>query len=284
MSKANIVSFSGGRTSAYLVHCIEKMRKNGEIDNVHYVFMDTGAEHPKTYEFIKQVVKHFNIDLVCIRAVTNLEIGKGNTYEIININDIGHNLKPWTDMSEKYGLPYVHGAFCTDRMKTTPYNKWAKDTFGKDNFTSWLGIRIDELNRLSPKKGIKYLAEISPMDKLDIIGFWREMPFDLDINEWEGNCVFCVKKGVNKIALAVIDNPDLAKQFQDVIASDKVRHRESQQEAPKVMYRGNMTLEQIINTYGQFSREQIMQSMRSSSGSCTESCEVFGCQIDMFGD
>lgn len=281
MSKHNVVSFSGGRTSAYLVHCIEKMRKAGEIDNVHYVYMDTGAEHPKTYEFIKNCVDHFGIDLICLRPVTNMEKGKGNGYKVVGIDECTNDLQPWIDMSKKYGLPYVHGAFCTDRMKTTPFIKWANDTFGKDNYTSWLGIRIDEKQRLKAKPNTKYLAEISIMDKQDIIGWWDEQPFDLDINEWEGNCVFCIKKGVNKVALAAKDNPDLAADFIKIINSDDVRERESQKEAPKVMYRGNMTLEQVIQTYDQFSREQIMGSMRSASGACTESCEVFNCQLDM---
>jgi 3'-phosphoadenosine 5'-phosphosulfate sulfotransferase (PAPS reductase)/FAD synthetase len=45
-----VVSFSGGRTSAYL--CKIMIDKFGK-DNVDFIYMDTGAEHPKTYEFIK---------------------------------------------------------------------------------------------------------------------------------------------------------------------------------------------------------------------------------------
>ncbi|MEN6788275.1 hypothetical protein ABFC17_23590 [Klebsiella pneumoniae] len=35
-----VVSFSGGRTSAYLVHLMEAQRKAGA--SVHFIFMDTG--------------------------------------------------------------------------------------------------------------------------------------------------------------------------------------------------------------------------------------------------
>lgn len=41
----NVVSFSGGRTSAYLLWLMEQKRQAGE--DVYYVFMDTGAEHLK---------------------------------------------------------------------------------------------------------------------------------------------------------------------------------------------------------------------------------------------
>jgi 3'-phosphoadenosine 5'-phosphosulfate sulfotransferase (PAPS reductase)/FAD synthetase len=47
--------------------------------------MDTGAEHPKTYEFIRQVVKHFEIDLVCIRSVMTTEVGVGAKFKEISI-------------------------------------------------------------------------------------------------------------------------------------------------------------------------------------------------------
>ncbi|EQC0334612.1 phosphoadenosine phosphosulfate reductase family protein, partial [Escherichia coli] len=40
MCITHVVSFSGGRTSAYLVHLMEEQRKAG--NNVCYIFMDTG--------------------------------------------------------------------------------------------------------------------------------------------------------------------------------------------------------------------------------------------------
>lgn len=76
MSVTHVVSFSGGRTSAYLVHLMEQRRKAGE--DVRYVFMDTGAEHPGTYKFIREVVSNWGIDLICLRVDVNPELGKGN--------------------------------------------------------------------------------------------------------------------------------------------------------------------------------------------------------------
>ena len=75
MSVTNVVSFSGGRTSAYLVHLMEQRRRAGE--DVRYVFMDTGAEHPGTYKFIREVVSNWGIDLICLRVDVNPELGKG---------------------------------------------------------------------------------------------------------------------------------------------------------------------------------------------------------------
>lgn len=280
----NVVSFSGGRTSAYLAHLIEKKRKAGEINNVHYVFMDTGAEHPKTYEFIRNCVSYFGIELTCLRAVMSEEKGVGVTYRELPLSECGSDLQPWKDMLRCYSTPYIRGAMCTRAMKTDPYEKWCKAKFGKGNWVSWLGMRIDEKTRLKPRKGIRYLAEISPMDKLDILGFWKDMPFDLGIDEWVGNCVFCIKKGINKVALAAIDAPELARQFQDMLDTAPIRIIETREDAPEIMYRGHHSFRSLKATYADFTREDILTGMRGNSGGCTESCEVFGCQGDLFDD
>jgi len=276
----NIVSFSGGRTSAYLVYVIEGMRQRGEIDNVHYVFMDTGAEHPKTYEFIKNVVNHFKIDLVCIRAKINPKHGVGTTYQIVD--EIGCDMKPWKDFVNKYGTPYSHIAHCTARLKTDPYEKWIKENFKE--YTTWLGIRADEPQRLRKRPNVKYLADVSDYEKEDILEFWRSMPFDLNLSEWLGNCVFCVKKGTNKIALAAMDEPEMAKQFHDILASDKVKTLPSKTSPNENCFRNSMSIPQIIESYRDESKESLISSLRGNSGACSESCEAMEYQKDLFKD
>ena len=285
--KANIVSFSGGRTSAYLVHCIEQMRKDGRLQGpVEYIFMDTGAEHPKTYEFIKKCVAHFGIELTCLRARIPLEAGKGSEPVVVSIDDIGPDLKPFREMLAKYSTPYnPGGAFCTDRMKSVPAIKYLNEKYGRNNFVQWLGIRIDEPLRIKDKPGFRYLAHISSMEKDDILGWWSEMPFDLEIEEWLGNCVFCIKKGANKIALAAKDEPELAAQFWEMLLHESVRQVE-REKGTLIMYRGFHSLQSIIDIYKDVPREEIINSLRRSkrfdSGSCSESCEAFACQLDLF--
>lgn len=277
----HVVSFSGGRTSAYLVHLMEQRRIKEDLD-VRYIYMDTGAEHPKTYEFIKNVVSHWSIDLTCLRVVVNPELGQGNSYEVIPISEIKHDLEPWKAIVKKYGLPYPAGAFCTREMKFNPVTKYCKDNF--DEYTTWIGIRADEKNRLKQKDGINYLADISDFEKDDINHWWSKQPFDLNIPEHLGNCVFCIKKSVNKIALAARDEPILAKQFIDVINGD-VREVNREQQSSHIMFRGNNSLEGIIALFKDHTRDEIANVVKGSggykSGSCSESCEAFNCQLDL---
>lgn len=271
----DVVSFSGGRTSGRLVYEMEKRRSAGQL--VEYIFLDTGAEHPKTYEFIRNIVKYWGIKLICLRVVVNPELGKGNSYKKIGIDEIGPDLGPWKEICDKYGTPYIHGPFCTRTMKLEPFERYCKDNFPK--YHTWLGIRVDEPRRLTKKDGVSYLADICDMEKRDIINWWASQDFDLGIPEHLGNCVFCIKKGINKVALAARDEPDMAAQFQAVINSDSVRVVDRRQQENKVMYRGNNSLEGVIAMYSDLSREDIASTIRGGggydAGSCSESCEVF---------
>lgn len=282
----HIVSFSGGRTSAYLVHLMEQKRKNEGWD-VKYVFLDTGAEHPKTYDFVRACVKHFNIQLTVLKTVVMPEMGVGVGYEVCSLDSIGWNLTRFKSVVAKYSNPCVTSPFCTDRLKTTPMLKYLNATYGKGNYTNWLGMRIDEKRRLKQKPGIKYLAEISIMEKNDILGWWEQMPFDLDINEHLGNCVFCFKKGTTKIALAIKDEPLLAAEFASMLSSPKVRDFSQKRGLPKnVIYRGSLSLEGISKMYADTDRDYLFKSLKSSkrydTNSCSESCEIDFDQLDMF--
>lgn len=199
----NIVSFSGGRSSALLVYLMKKQHPDTD-----FVFMDTGAEHPKTYEFVKNVVKHFDINLTCLRVVVNPELGQENSYREITLDELTQDLQPFRDVCYKYGLPYLGGAFCTRSMKLEPFTRYCNNKYGKNNYQTWLGIRADDPN---------------------------------------------------------------------------IRVVERRQQENKIMYRGNHSLVSIIAMYQNYSREEIFNTIRGNrgfdSGSCSESCEIFSCQL-----
>ena len=233
-----VVSFSGGRTSAYLCHLMKE--KYG--DEVDFIYMDTGAEHKETYEFIRKVNDEFGLNLICLRTDFSSDLGAGNDFAVVAIDSISPDLKPFSDMIQKYGVPYIGGMFCTDRMKLVPFTKYCNEKYGKGNYETWLGIRADEPKRLSKKEGIKYLAEISDFEKEDIIQWWSKMPFDLEIEEWNGNCLFCPKKSNLKLAAAQRDNPEFYHEYLTVLYSDSVRVDEKTGHWSQ-MYRGKKSLE-----------------------------------------
>ena len=276
LTKTHVVSFSGGRTSAYLVHLMEFYRKYCGVD-VRYIFMDTGAEHPKTYAFIRNLVKHWGIPLVCLRTVVHPERGKGSTHKVVSVDDIGTDLQPWSDMLVKYGAPYAVGAMCTARMKTDPFNSYCKDVMPAEYIT-WLGIREDEPRRLKRREGFAFLADISDFEKQDVLDWWKTQPFDLGIEEHLGNCVFCIKKSNLKLALASREEPEMYDQFVALTEGDTVRTTGRMHNHQR-MYRKSLHLTDITKIHSADSvadiRSRLRHTRSSDTGSCTESCEVF---------
>lgn len=160
-----VVSFSGGRTSAYLCHLM--IDKYG-VENVDIVYMDTGFEHPLTYDFIRNCAKWLGTQITFLRGDFSLPIGSGVGYHIVGIDSIGCDGVPFIEMMKKYGTPYIGGMFCTDRMKLKPFKKYCDDKYGKGNYETWLGIRRDEPKRLwgdNPK------ATKSAYKQLSALGF-----------------------------------------------------------------------------------------------------------------
>ena len=319
-----VVSFSGGRTSAYLCHLMIELYGR---ENVDFIYMDTGAEHPKTYEFIKNVNKYFRLNLTCLRGDFNQPLGKGHSYKIVNVNDICPDLGPYTDMVNKYGTPGQSSAWCTSRMKEETHDKYCNDKYGKGNYETWLGIRADEPKRVlgshlgnewtsrglssydltitmqhieinhpiingirdiyikiqntiakKANKNIKFMAEVCDAEKEDVLSWWHSQPFDLEIPEHLGNCVFCFKKSPLKLAAAHYDEPELYVKWLSMI--DTAKDRPSQERESKyIMYRGKQSLQSLIATFDGSTGIEIKARMRGAkhldTGSCSESCEVF---------
>ena len=247
----NVVSFSGGRTSAFLVYLMEQERRNGA--DVHYVFMDTGAEHPKTYEFIRNIVKVWGIPLVCIRMVA-LPMNKGVTYREVSVDDIGPDLVPFRDMLRKYGAPDAARPHCSNKMKERPFQKYCAAKFGKD-YTTWLGIRADEPHRLGEKPGIRFLAELS------------------------------IKKTDGKVNLAIRDEPELYTEFLALVEGDDVRTEGLKDpESSRKMYRRHRTLSEMSDLFPELTRDELFEKLKMArafdTGNCSESCEVFKIGVD----
>lgn len=278
-NKIHVVSFSGGRTSAYLVHFMEQKRKLEGWD-VRYVYCDTGMEHPLTLRFVREVVKFWDIDLKVLQLKVDPELGKPNSYTEWTPADIQTRMpaiKPFADMLEKYGTPYIGGEFCTDRLKLTPYKAYCDERFGENGYVTWLGIREDEPLRLKPKYGIRYLAELSDVTKEDILDWWSLQPFDLLIEEHLGNCVFCIKKSTPKIALATKDEKGLMLLWEYLIERKETRIVSSRFTKSNIMYRGYLSLDGISSMYADKGRDMIakrvLKQRAYDSGSCSESCE-----------
>ena len=277
-NKRRVVSFSGGRTSAYL--CKIMIEIFGR-ENVDFIYMDTGAEHQKTYDFIRNVNREFGLDLVCLRGDFNQPLGKGHQYHIVDIENIKPDLEPYRTMVNKYGTPSAASGWCTSRMKEETHDKYCDDNYGKGNYQTWIGIRADEPKRLGgvgKSDSLRYMSEVTDAEKYDVLKFWSKMPFDLDIDEWLGNCVFCFKKSNLKLAAAQRDEPELYIKWLEMVEAAPDRNKRDGRNSMH-MYRKQKTLPEVIAVFNGSTGEEIKARIRGSkmidTNSCSESCEVF---------
>lgn len=304
--QVHIDSLSGGRSSRYQGFLLEGLAKKNNW-HLEHVFMDTGAEHPATYQFLLDMHEKWGWDITCIRAVTH-EFGTGNTHEVLSIKELKQDYKAYIDHCVKYNVPSIATPNCTERMKTFPFVDYCKGKYGKNGYKRWIGYRADEPKRMkevedqiemfmldkktkarrNSHKGFGYLAHISDFDKQDITEWSAKQSFDLPYRfDHLGNCVFCVKKDPQKIALAARDEPEMAIQFIEVIENDDNRVLPSSPYDKNIQYRGHHSLASIMNTYADVPTEVLRDNVYrgrklKAEPKCATSCIGVDVQYEMF--
>lgn len=216
--KPLLVSFSGGRTSAFMARYLQ-LRWAGQRD-LHFVFANTGKEREETLKFVDECDKAWNLGVVWIEAVVTHEAGVGNSFKIVDFETASRNGEPFEEMIKKHGIPNRPFPHRTKELKTVPIHKYMKSL----NIGKWetaIGIRYDEIHRINREKakrdGYVYpLADESRMTSLDIRNFWNRQPFDLGLKDYEGNCDMCWKKSKRKLLTMITENPQMIEWWSDM--------------------------------------------------------------------
>jgi hypothetical protein len=205
-----VVSFSGGRTSAYMANKIQKEYKGKKA----FVFANTGKEREETLKFVERCDQAFRLNLSWIEAKVNEEKGVGTTYKTVDFRTAARNGEPFEAVIKKYGLPNKSAPLCTKELKGIPIKKWCQDNFGK-NYVMAIGMRADERRReKSHPKKVYPLINWWPTWEVQIRNYWECMGFDLQLKDYEGNCDLCWKKSLRKRLTIISENPGIQQQWQ----------------------------------------------------------------------
>ena len=97
-----LVSFSGGRTSAYMTKQILDKNKG---DNIVVVFANTGQETEETLKYIDNFDKVYGFNTVWIEAITHHNIRKGCTHKVVSYETACRDGSVFMEMVKKYGVP-----------------------------------------------------------------------------------------------------------------------------------------------------------------------------------
>lgn len=209
-----VVSFSGGRTSGFMLWHIVQAHGGQLPDNIKVVFANTGLEHPATLDFVQCVSEN-------ITPVTWVEYqidaeGK-NSFREVDYNSASRDGSPMESIIMKRGyLPNVVSRFCTAETKIRPIAKYIKSITDWKTWTDLIGLRADEPRRVHRIKGEGNRDVVCPMYHAghtlkDVLNFWANMPFDLNLpykDNSYGNCVCCFLKSTPKILRIMKEEPE----------------------------------------------------------------------------
>ena len=201
-----LISFSGGRTSAYMLYQILQAHGGTLPDDVHVTFANTGKEREETLRFVHDCATHWNVRVRWLEwRARKGEIA--DRFEEVGFNSASRNGEPFIKLCrEKSYLPNPVTRFCTIELKIRTMKFFAQ-SLGWTHWTNVIGLRADEparvaRARVSSKRerweNCLPLADVGVSNR-DVRAFWAEQPFDLQLLPFEGNCDACFLKARPKL-------------------------------------------------------------------------------------
>jgi hypothetical protein len=215
-----LVSFSGGRSSAYMLHQIIEAHGGTLPPDVIVCFANTGKEREETLRFVHECGTRWG---VTVNWLEYRDTAAG--FERVGYNSASRQGEPFqTIIDKKKRLPNWKERWCTDRLKVQPMTDFAASLgLTPGVYSEVIGLRNDEGFRIlrglenAEKRGRRCLYPMAraKVTKADVLAFWRRQAFDLGLEGWEGNCDLCFLKGRNIKKRIIRDNPNRAAWWSD---------------------------------------------------------------------
>jgi hypothetical protein len=215
-----LISFSGGRTSAFMLYQILEAYDGRLPDDVHVCFANTGKEREETLRFVHECSARWGVLVRWIewrdrRRRTPVEA----RFEEVGFNSASRKGEPFKSLVQsKKRVPNAVERWCTEHLKVQVCSDFM-EAQGYSRWTNVVGLRSDEMRRVAKKVIQNEEAKLrwvtlmplvkARVVKRDVRKFWfgkdgidvstpaHLLPqgFDLGLEEHEGNCTMCFEKG-----------------------------------------------------------------------------------------
>jgi hypothetical protein len=215
INEPTCISFSGGRTSAYLLWRVLQSN-NGLPEDAIVCFANTGKEEEATLEFVRDCGLNWGVKIHWIEY-TDAEKTK-DRFKIVDFDTASRNGEPFEQLivKKKY-LPNPVTRFCTIELKIRAIHRYLKSIgWSKHSETQdWMGIRADEMRRAAKVDRSRVPLVTAGITAGDVGQFWKEHSFDLKLSNiggktLHGNCDLCFLKGGNIILSLIAEKPERA--------------------------------------------------------------------------
>lgn len=214
------ISFSGGRTSAYMLWRV--LQSNGGLPaDAAVCFANTGKEDEATLRFVQACSERWGVPITWIEYQSADDVK--DRFRVVTFETASKNGEPFESLiKDRRFLPNPVARFCTVELKVRAFHRYLR-SIGWTEWDSMLGIRADEPRRLA-KIGNqdygKHEQKVAPLGRAgvtkEMVGeFWRNQPFDLGLPNMNGvtvhgNCDQCFLKTTGVLASLVAERPERA--------------------------------------------------------------------------
>lgn len=286
----HFISFSGGRTSAYMTFRL--LREEGHLWDFVVTFANTGREHPKTLDFVHRCDVEFGFNVVWLEAIVDPREGFGTSHRIVNYETADREGLVFESVIAKYGIPNIKWKNCTRELKTNTIRSFCATRASRpETIPTAIGIRYDEPKRW-PKttERISLFSDLTPAKpetkqrflgrypliewrttKAEVLDWWDNQDFDLEIEEFEGNCLHCFEKSLPK-QMAQIDKDPTALDWVTKM-EQKYRNAGAGDGSRRKWFRGNMTSDMLRALHAESGGHRRLVHDPEENGGCSESCE-----------
>lgn len=217
-----LISFSGGRTSAYMVKQILDAHGGTLPDDVHVAFANTGKEREETLRFVHECATRWGVKVHWLEWRRR---ERGSPWEDgfteVGYNSASRNGEPFAALiANRQMLPNPVTRFCTQQLKIRTMELFMRSR-GYERWNNAVGLRWDEMHRVfrqierNDKKIDRFTAvmplatQATKVRESDVLSWWARQPFNLQIRGYEGNCDLCFLKSERTLMRLVRDNPGL---------------------------------------------------------------------------
>jgi 3'-phosphoadenosine 5'-phosphosulfate sulfotransferase (PAPS reductase)/FAD synthetase len=217
------ISFSGGRTSAYMLWRVLQSHGGTLPDECVVCFANTGKEEEATLRFVRECSDRWGVPITWVEYRDN-EQG----YAVVDYDTASRDGEPFEAIVKKRNyLPNPVTRFCTVELKIRTMHKHLKSMgwADGDGWNQFIGIRADEGRRVA-----KIRARPSPetvketmcmpladagVTVRDVGAFWAAQPFNLELPTYNGrtlagNCDLCFLKPAAQVASLIAEKPSRA--------------------------------------------------------------------------
>lgn len=222
------LSFSGGRTSAYMLRQV--LLHNSAEDVARWLvvcFANTGKEEEATLRFVRECGQRWGA------AIRWVEWAKGG-YTEVTFETASRDGEPFEALiRHRAYLPNPVTRFCTSELKIRTMHRFLRanwQALGWDaedlEWNQMIGIRADEARRVAKIRARGRSTETTKESMLmpladagvtvgDVQAFWAAQPFNLELPTYNGrtlagNCDLCFLKPAAQVQSLISERPQRA--------------------------------------------------------------------------